>query len=721
MRGTTLPESAPTDLRSRQETAQLYDQAARAAFDEEAIARRVRADRALGFLTAEHAAAPRHFSLADLGIAGGYDPETKAAFVVNDLELVGRDDRTRAHEIAHVLDDWRFDLQKMCLEARGNSDRALAVRALIEGSAMTMALDFVLADSFEDTTGSQAGAIVSRTQEELESDLGLFGRVHRQARKWLSSTPRYLRERIVFPYARGFELVRVLRMQGGTAYVDAAFENPPRSTEQVLHPEKLVDRRDDPVAIEIATPWLPQDAETIHEDTLGEFGMRQLLALRLPKRDVWPAAAGWGGDRFRVVGVGGRDVVLWHTEWDTERDAREFGAAVHRFFAARYHTHGPWMIEQGWGELTRPDGFVVQVRRRGRSVSIVDGVPAIENWADALLDTDGVVRVDKELRGGKFSPLGLIADRDAGPKDTVTRVLGGIVAHHHARNEASSFRLLGGALADVQSSPDGTRVSLLFGLVSWRTAPRQELFSGRLLVSSFAEDTDRSAWWLLPLVNAPGRIRALGHNEVRTGLWNLDRTHKVTFADDGRPTEGHQVGSDGSVLLGLFGHGWYEDEESDGTPVKSSTWYGPFPIGFSTTTQSRGPLGPAYAVKPESAPSSGPASRERIRLQPGDVEEYSHTQVLGDLLFAHDRTTLTRDGAPIGNRALWSLLFGLLASGGARDRQWWFRNPLVGWAELTDRSYLLLFWGFVPILISSSEAPSETQPAAAAGAPASNR
>jgi hypothetical protein len=360
--------------------------------------------------------------------------------------------------------------------------------------------------------------------------------------------------------------------------------------------------------------------------------------------------------------------------------------------------------------LTRPDGRVAQIRRRGSAVAIADGAPEEENWADAILDAGVAKRPPAVKSEESRGPLSLLVQRRETETNASTRVLGGLIAAHRARASSSSFSLLGGLLADVNSTCDGTRVSLLFGLVSWRTAPRQDLFNGRFLISTYAADSESVAWWLLPIVNAPGYIRALGHHEIRTGLWNLDSTLKVTFDPAGVPTEGNKIGSDGSVILGLFGRGWYDDQEPDGTPVKSSSWYGPFPIGFSTTTQTRGPLGPAYAVKPESRPASGPESRARIRLQPGDVESYSHTQVLGDLLFSHDTTSLTRGGEALGDRANWSLLFGLLASGGTREGQWWFRNPLVGWAELTDQSYVLLFWGFVPILVSSSEPPVDSRP-----------
>src|SRR6185369_8255412 len=41
-------------------------------------------------------------------------------------------------------------------------------------------------------------------------------------------------------------------------------------------------------------------------------------------------AGGWGGDRFAVYEKGGKRLLLWLTEWDSEADATEFQAAAAR-------------------------------------------------------------------------------------------------------------------------------------------------------------------------------------------------------------------------------------------------------------------------------------------------------------------------------------------------------------------------------------------------------
>lgn len=720
LRDIPMPASLPADWASRRDTSLQYDKAARAQLDESALTTRVRADVALGFLPKAALGRGRMLTLSDVGIAGAYDAETKKIVVVNDLEVGGRDDRTLAHEVGHLLDDSRYDLAKLCLAARGNSDRGLAVRALIEGSAMATAADYTLLETYDDFEGSIGGMIASRTTTELESEMGLYGRVSRPGMRLLFATPRHVRERIVFPYARGIQLARHLRVLGGTAAIDEAFANPPLSTEQILHPAKLLESRDDPVEISIGDRWLPKDAAVVVEDTLGEFGLRQLLRTRLRPREAAEGALDWGGDRYRVVAVGGRDVVLLHTEWDTEKAASRFAATLSRVLAARSGFQELWMSELGWCEYPRSDGHVAQVRQRGKAVAFVDGAPAEENWADALLEGD---RVRRPARVAPSEPLpwGLLFDGYDEGEEGFVRILGGALASSSWRRAAKSTSILGGLLYERSENCDGARTSLLFGLVSWRTAPRQELTKGRILVSAWGVDSESSAWSILPIVNAPARIRALGHEEDRWGVFNYDQTLKVTFAPDGTPKEGDVIGVEESMVLGLAGSGWFRDTEPDGTPLRSDSFYVLTPFGFSWVSREHGPLGPGYAPKTDSAPAtasaSAPASRpdEVFRLRPGDVETSSQLQILGDLLFTHETLALVREGRAVGQRTDWSCVLGILASGGVRDDQWWFRDPLIGWAELSRRSYLLFLWGFVPIVVANEPepgaAPSEAAPA----------
>jgi hypothetical protein len=128
----------------------------------------------------------------------------------------------------------------------------------------------------------------------------------------------------------------------------------PRSSEQVLHPEKYWDapRADQPVVFDdrAAAVWLGRPGRRIiHRDTLGELLTAILTAPRDETRrlaDLQSAAAwtnvgaeGWGGDRFYLLGSRSDSDALkttaglqgvWMTAWDTPKDRDEFLAALEK-------------------------------------------------------------------------------------------------------------------------------------------------------------------------------------------------------------------------------------------------------------------------------------------------------------------------------------------------------------------------------------------------------
>jgi hypothetical protein len=125
--------------------------------------------------------------------------------------------------------------------------------------------------------------------------------------------------------------------------VSAAFRDLPRSTEQVLHPERYWDPalRDEPRKVLFELGPLPTGWDVRREDTLGELGLAQVadagrgetLDLSNPMALLsisftHPAAAGWGGDRMLLLGDGKGAWMRIVSVWDSERDAGEHYAML---------------------------------------------------------------------------------------------------------------------------------------------------------------------------------------------------------------------------------------------------------------------------------------------------------------------------------------------------------------------------------------------------------
>jgi hypothetical protein len=152
----------------------------------------------------------------------------------------------------------------------------------------------------------------------------------------LSGVPDYLFWSLHAPYIKGQFAVHKAAASGW-AGVDALFERPPDSTEQVLHPEKLVGaERDEPSPLSrdneyyarvLGEPW-----KLVRANTLGELGTRVFFETFLPaekKPEAAKVAAGWDGDRYFVYeGPGGSLALMWFTIWDSAQDADEFAAAL---------------------------------------------------------------------------------------------------------------------------------------------------------------------------------------------------------------------------------------------------------------------------------------------------------------------------------------------------------------------------------------------------------
>jgi hypothetical protein len=249
-------------------------------------------------------------------VAGYYSPDKNELFVVNRTGSIGpADESTYAHEFTHQLQDQHVDLEALGIDVKDQSDRSLARLALVEGDAVSVQTAWMSANLDSKELGQVLAAAL---------DPAAFAALQR--------APRYLRESSLFPYQDGLGLVTRLLANGGYAAVDAAFADPPDSTEQVLHPDKYLVRE---TPIKVTLPKVLFDGvgpawTEAGQDTLGELLLRIWLNEGgVSTAEARTATAGWGGDRLALLrGPAGALSVVLKTEWDTAVDADEFAAAA---------------------------------------------------------------------------------------------------------------------------------------------------------------------------------------------------------------------------------------------------------------------------------------------------------------------------------------------------------------------------------------------------------
>ena len=122
--------------------------------------------------------------------------------------------------------------------------------------------------------------------------------------------------------------------KGGFALLNKSLLQPPRSTEQVLHPNKyLTSPTDEPILVELPRT---RGRDVDSEGRLGELLIRTLLAPVVGTPMAIKAAAGWGGDAYAVIYGDAGYTLIWKSLWDTPEDMKEFESMIRRYSAMRF-------------------------------------------------------------------------------------------------------------------------------------------------------------------------------------------------------------------------------------------------------------------------------------------------------------------------------------------------------------------------------------------------
>jgi hypothetical protein len=310
-------------------------------------------------------------------IAGYYDPDTKKLTI---SQSAGDDPQwaelVLAHELDHGLQDQAFDLKAFEDVPATEGDESAARRALVEGDGIALMLEVMLARNGIPVPWSNP-----QLTDSIEKAMAVPGNGDA-----LDKSPVAIREALIFPYRAGFVFVAALRRRQPWSAVDAAFAKPPRSTEQIMHPERYL-AGDQPIPIEIGALPSLRGYTVAQSSVWGELGFQLFLRSHgSDARSAADAAAGWGGDRTIVLALDAdrrprRAVGVSRSEWDSEADAIEAHdeavKAIDRSITGAVADHDSTRTR--WLAL---DGTVSWVERKGPALVIVHGAPV---WAaDAL-------------------------------------------------------------------------------------------------------------------------------------------------------------------------------------------------------------------------------------------------------------------------------------------------------------------------------------------------
>ncbi len=252
-------------------------------------------------------------------VMGYYDFEVKEMVLIERESMSAVDKVTLAHELTHALQDQHFNLTRFL--NLSFSDELFAREALVEGDAMTVMGLYMLS-----LPTDERNEVMAEIEEMAETS---------------PEIPYASEQAMMFPYLQGTEFVLELYLNGGWYSVNAAFDDPPTSTEQIMHPEKYF-AGEQPETVEINVT--AQGLSLAVDDTLGEFMLFLMLDNHIPSDRASRAAEGWGGDRFHYYANDTDFLSVLAVEWDTEADALEF-----------YNAHGEMLdsLPQQYEDLLR--------------------------------------------------------------------------------------------------------------------------------------------------------------------------------------------------------------------------------------------------------------------------------------------------------------------------------------------------------------------------------
>ena len=250
--------------------------------------------------------------------AAFYDYQKKKLFLIAGGGEAGGGDSSvmaLAHELAHALADQNFHLEKYIKQNNQSDDAATARMAVMEGQATWLMSAYLHQKA---GLGSDIPKpILDMMGDSLDSGAAQY--------PVFSQSPLYIRDSLIFPYKAGLLFQDALFRKEGKQAFAQVFLRAPISTQQIMHPERYLERLD-PVLPGV--PRIPREKEyrRLAEGTLGEFDYRVLLTQYADKELGEQLSGALAGSQFALL-EHKRDhapLLAWASQWQTEAKARQF-------------------------------------------------------------------------------------------------------------------------------------------------------------------------------------------------------------------------------------------------------------------------------------------------------------------------------------------------------------------------------------------------------------
>jgi hypothetical protein len=351
----------------------------------------------------------------EAGAAAYYKPDTATFYLIEGNDGIGSRPIV-FHELVHAVEDQHYGLDQMGDKFEEDSDAGLAFKGLVEGSA----------DFFQDLYQvDHPDEVDAMQKDQMKPEL------MQKQMKMIREVPMFLVAMMGFyPYKNGSAFLRGVGVTG-PEQMKAIWNDPPTSTEQVLHPSKFKQdgsNRDYPhkVAEFELKSALGEGWEQIESSSMGELMtgltmihmnynqpnqfMQRLQAVMDPttqgvlfKAPISVAVEGWDGDRYVAMHQeGSKEVcIAWKSVWDSEQDAREFAKEFGRLVAFKLTGAKPDDVPMP-ARFTESNGQISGLTLDRNHVVVVLGAPA--GAAEKVFETAAKAEVMADPRDANDAP-----------------------------------------------------------------------------------------------------------------------------------------------------------------------------------------------------------------------------------------------------------------------------------------------------------------------------
>jgi hypothetical protein len=266
-----------------------------------------------GFLPPEFDLRAATVDLMTEQAAAVYDHKKKRMIFVQGAAPEEMEEAVLVHELSHALADQHFDMRRF-LEKGPRSDESESARmAVVEGQAMWIMVEAML---------NRGGQSLTKDSSVLQTMLPMMGKMTASQYPVFEKSPLYMKESLLFPYSAGLMFQQAVIDKLGRDGIAAVLRDPPKNTQQILHPEKYLAHEP------VASVELPEfDGRTklkkLTDGDVGEFDFHVLFEQYVSKKDADRVAPAWRAGRFELLEVKDtkHPVLRWAVLWSSPETA----------------------------------------------------------------------------------------------------------------------------------------------------------------------------------------------------------------------------------------------------------------------------------------------------------------------------------------------------------------------------------------------------------------